>query len=87
MSLEQIEKESSLDEGVFGDHLRRILVLISQDAEVLAGLRAFLSSRAPLSDPVFYRMRSAGLMLGDTSSTAEFRCSLYEGYLRRHLLG
>ena len=34
----------------------------------------------------FYRLRSAGLVSGDTAREVRMRCRLYENYLKRHLL-
>jgi hypothetical protein len=34
----------------------------------------------------FYRLRSAGLMTGDSASDARPRCQLYATYLEKHLL-
>ena len=34
----------------------------------------------------FYRLRSAGVMAGDTQAELAPRCRLYADYLKRHLL-
>ena len=84
-SLSEIEAEADRDEGVFGDHLRRLLVSLSQDGDTLEIVRGFLRGE-PLDDAaVFYRLRSGGLMAGDTVFEARLRCQLYGRYLGRHL--
>jgi len=34
----------------------------------------------------FYRLRSAGLMAGDSERDVRLRCRLYGAYLEKHLL-
>ena len=84
-SLEEIEAEADRDEGIFGDHLRRLLVSLSQDGETLEITRRFLKGES-LPDPaVFYRLRSGGLIAGDSILNARLRCQLYGRYLTRRL--
>ena len=45
MSIETFEALADRDEGMFGDHLRRILVTISQDPGLTEAVRAVLSGR------------------------------------------
>jgi class 3 adenylate cyclase len=84
-TLDQLEAEADRDEGPFGDHLRRFLVLIAQDAKLLDELRGLLLRGGELSEPVFYRLRAAGMLQGESRERPAFRCRLYETYLRRHL--
>ena len=84
-SLTEIEAEADRDEGIFGDHLRRLLVSLSQDNPTLEIVRGFLRGE-PLTDAaVFYRLRSGGLLAGDSAQDARLRCQLYGRYLGRHL--
>lgn len=74
------------DEGVFGDHLRRILVLLAKDP-VLTEVVKGLLKRQPCPTPEsFYRLRSAGVITGGSQSEGQFRCQIYASYLKRHLL-
>ena len=86
MSIEAFEALADRDEGMFGDHLRRILVTISQDPGLTEAVRAVLCGRQIQSPAEFYRLRSTGVLAGDSTSTAEPRCKLYATYLSRHLL-
>ena len=45
MSIETFEALADRDEGMFGDHLRRILVTISQYPGLTEAVRAVLSGR------------------------------------------
>jgi class 3 adenylate cyclase len=74
------------DEGPYGDHLRRILVLLARDEELTEEVRRILRGQPCESMDNFYRLRSAGLAAGDSSREATLRCSLYGDYLGRHLL-
>jgi hypothetical protein len=74
------------DEGIFGDHLRRILVLLAKNQELLEALRALLQQDKCLDSESFYRLRTAGIVAGDSAEQARPRCQLYENYLKRHLL-
>ncbi len=86
MTLEVLEKQADQDEGPFGDHLHRILVSLSQDRKLMDVVKGVLRGD-PCPDPEsFYRLRSAGLMAGDSTQNVEPRCKLYAKYLGRHLL-
>ncbi len=79
------ELEAVRDEGLFGDHLRRMLVLLSREAELTAALRAILRGRPCPEAESFYRLRSAGIIAGENPAEARPRCQLYAIYLERHL--
>jgi hypothetical protein len=73
------------DEGPFADHLKRFLVLLSRNESALAFLRSLLA-KTPVEDAkLFYRLRAAGLLKGETPANATLRCDLYAHYLRNHL--
>lgn len=79
------ELEAVRDEGLFGDHLRRMLVLLSREAELTAALRAILRGRPCPEAESFYRLRSSGIIAGENPAEARPRCQLYAIYLERHL--
>ena len=81
-----LEQQASLDEGPFGDHLRRFLVILAQDDALCEVMRKLIRGQAVPSGEDFYRLRSAGLLSGDTAQAARPRCQLYADYFRRHLL-
>ncbi|MDA1052197.1 MAG: AAA-like domain-containing protein [Planctomycetota bacterium] len=73
------------DEGVFGDHLRRIIVLLAQDNPLCDALRGFIQGSGSLAMEQFYRLRSAGVLAGDSAADCKPRCGLYKTYLERSL--
>jgi class 3 adenylate cyclase len=85
VSIDALEREADRDESMFGDHLRRILVTLSQDTQLTDVARGLLHGQPCPTPEIFYRMRSAGLISGTSTSDARFRCRLYESYLARHL--
>ncbi len=78
--------EAARDEGPFGDHLRRLLVSLAEDATLCNLVREMLSGRHGTPAEVFYRLRSTGLVSGESAREMKARCKLYELYLARHLL-
>ena len=86
MSLDAFEDLADRDEGPFGDHLRRILVLLARDPALGEVVKDILRGRPCTTTESFYRLRSAGVMSGDSARDARPRCQLYATYLERHLL-
>lgn len=81
-----LESRADQDEGPFGDHLRRILLSLTQDAALLQVVRGLLEGKSQATLDSFYRLRSAGLITGDSLQDVRPRCELYERYVRRKLL-
>ncbi|HZB43631.1 MAG TPA: AAA-like domain-containing protein [Pyrinomonadaceae bacterium] len=86
LSIDDFEATADRDEGPYGDHLRRILVLLARDPELTEIVRGVLGGQPCPTMDSFYRLRSAGLLTGDTAREVSMRCRLYENYLKRHLL-
>ncbi|HTE18262.1 MAG TPA: AAA-like domain-containing protein [Armatimonadota bacterium] len=86
VDLATFEATADRDEGIYGDQLRRILVTLSRDAELLEVVRGLLRGQPLPSEETFYRLRSAGLVAGDSPRSARPRCQLYANYLERHIL-
>lgn len=80
------EAQADRDEGIFGDHLRRILVLLAKDPVLTEVLRGLLRGQPCPTPESFYRLRSAGVIMGNSQSDVQLRCQLYASYLKRHLL-
>jgi hypothetical protein len=80
------EAQADRNEGIFGDHLRRILVLLAKDPELCEVVREILQGRPCVKPESFYRLRTAGVMAGDSAREVRPRCELYAAYLKRHLL-
>ena len=86
VSLGSFESLAPRDEGLYGDHLRRILVLLAKDAALTEVVRGVLRGEPCPSPESFYRLRSAGVMVGTSPADVRPRCRLYAMYLKRHLL-
>ncbi len=84
--LADLEARADHDEGPFGDHLRRLFVSFTQDAALCEVVRGVLQGQSCPTTESFYRLRSAGLMTGDSARDARPRCQLYATYLEKHLL-
>lgn len=86
LDIAAFEAQADRDEGIFGDHLRRILVLLARDPELMEVVRGVLRRRPCPTAESFYRLRSAGVMIGTSQHDVRPRCQLYESYLSHHLL-
>jgi serine/threonine protein kinase len=86
LDLAAFETLADRDEGPFGDHLRRILVLLARDPALSEVVRGVLRGEPCPTVEDFYRLRSAGVMAGDSAQDVRPRCQLYATYLKRHLL-
>jgi len=86
MDLGSFESHADRDEGPFGDHLRRILVLLAQDHALCEVVRGVLQGHPCPNAESFYRLRSAGVMSGESARDVRPRCQLYATYLEQHLL-
>jgi hypothetical protein len=86
MEIAALEQQADRDEAIFGDHLRRMLVVLSRSSELCDAVREVLHGRPCPSGDSFHRLRTAGVMAGESAQDAHLRCELYSRYLRRHLL-
>lgn len=87
LGFDALEKLAVEDYGPFGDHLRRILVLLSRDAELTEMMRRALKGEQTLTPATFSRLRSAGVLIGDPpGDNIRPRCDLYRLYGEKHLL-
>lgn len=86
IDLETIIAKSAQEEGIFGDHLRRLKVSLERDQNLLEALREVVNEGASnLSTDNFYRLRSAGVLTGGSAQEAQPRCQLYTQYLKNNL--
>lgn len=85
LTMDTLERESVPENGIFGDVLRRLMLALRQD-EKLAHVVQDLLNGIPIPDPdSFYRLRSAGLVIGTSEEDARIGRRLYSDYLRRYL--
>ena len=86
VDLAALEAGATHGDGPFSDHLRRLLALLRRDSDLSDAIQEVLQNRpCPTSDS-FYRLRSAGVILGESPQTARLRCGLYADYLGHHFL-
>jgi class 3 adenylate cyclase len=85
LTIDGFEEQALRDDGLFGDHLRRMLVLLGKDAALRDAVRAVLRGLPCPDAESFYRLRSAGVMAGDSPHEVRLRCQLYATFLERHL--
>jgi hypothetical protein len=73
------------DEGAFGDHLKRILISVSQMPAVLQALRESITDPEFHESEGVYRLIAAGVMRQESGNRAVLMCELYRRYLAAHL--
>ena len=73
------------DDGPFGDHLRRVLVSVSQLSTVRDTVKEVLANRFVESSPEVDRLVAAGILTKNSVGNHLIRCKLYRRYLARHL--
>ena len=86
MDLPAFALQADRDDGVFGDHLRRMLSVLAKDDELCEVVRGLLRGGPCPTPHSYYRLRAAGIIGGDSARNAKFRCEVYANYLERHLL-
>jgi hypothetical protein len=85
LELETLEAEADRDDGIFSDHLRHILIPLARDTALCDAVRTALKDGRCPTEERFYRLRSAGVLVGDSSREVQPRCPLYARYLGRRL--
>lgn len=85
LSLMEVEEQAERGEGIFGDHLRRMLLSLERDNALREAVCHILDGLPGLTQSEFYRLRSAGILVGDSAAEASPRCRLYASYLRKNL--
>lgn len=85
MALDEFIQEAPSLEGPFGEHLNRMLFLLSRDPALCEAIRTVLENSGPPDEESFFRLRSSGILFGDSVFDARPRCLLYALYLERHL--
>ncbi len=85
LALDEFIGKSTRDNGTYSEHLRRIVRLISDDEQLLPAMQNVLRGQSCPDYDSFYRLRSAGILRGDSKDKVSLRCKIYEHYLREHL--
>lgn len=79
--LDAPEREANPYEG----HLRQLSLAVRRDPELSETLRQTLEGHVYPDAGAFYRLRSAGILIGETHKHARARCDLYARFFRRYL--
>ena len=85
LAIDALETQAGRNEGLFGSHLRLLFTSLTQNQELTDALRHFLTGPFCASEDAFYRLRSAGLLAGETPEECHWRCALYAAYFQRYL--
>ena len=84
-TVEELASAATKEDGPFGQHLKHMLVAITQGEETLAEVKRMLRGE-PFEHPTTrYRLQSAGLIVLSNEGKPEFRVPVYETYLRAAL--
>jgi hypothetical protein len=86
VSFAEFEARADHDEGIYGDHLRRLLLSFVSEQNLVKVVRSVLRGHLEADTESFYRLRSAGILAGDSEKAVRLRCPVYANYLKRHLL-
>ena len=85
MSLSRFIEEADGDDGPFGDHLRRILVMLAKNPALCEAVKRVMNGEREISMDDFVRLRSAGVVSGESAKEVQPRCRLYASFLKRHM--
>jgi hypothetical protein len=85
LGLAEFEAIAALDEGPFGEHLRGMLDRLVQDRAMCDIVRDVLHGKRCPDQESFYRLRSAGVLSGESAESVRPRCGLYATWLERRL--
>jgi serine/threonine protein kinase len=80
------EEQADRDEGIFGDHLRRILISLAKDSALAVVVKGVLAGEPCPNHETFYRLRASGVMVGTSPHDVRCRCQVYTSYLSQHLI-
>jgi len=81
-----LEVQAGHPEGPFAAHLQRIWHGLSQSAQLVEAVLDLLRGKPCPSPESFFRLRSAGIIVGTEPNDAAFRCRLYQNYLEARLI-
>lgn len=84
-SFADLEAAATTEGGPFASYLRRVLLPLLEQDELVAALRQVLAAGGCDDEGAFQRLWSAGVLQGDTREEATLRCRLYREYLGSRL--
>lgn len=84
-SFEDFSSHLSEEEHLFDDHLKRIILLLTRDGQLLTALKGWINGTDQLDPTSQKRLQQGGLLKTVNQNQVELRCGLYLTYLRQHL--
>ncbi len=84
-SIEELRRIAVSDTGPFGDHLRRLLWALRDREKMRVALKQIIRESCCSDEADFQRLKSAGLVQGESRQSASPRCDLYLQYFSKHL--
>jgi hypothetical protein len=85
MDYETLLETSARDDGPYGDHLKRILISVSQMPTVLDALRGSISDPEIQESEGLYRLIASGVATQISGNKVSLMCELYRNYLSAHV--
>jgi class 3 adenylate cyclase len=85
MDFAQLLETADREDGPFGDHLKRVLISVSQMPEVADALKESFSANRLSNEEGFYRLVAAGVIRKTPENKVVFSCDLYRRFLPGHL--
>jgi hypothetical protein len=87
ISFGTLMENAANDDGPFGDHLKRVLIAVTQVPAVLEALKASLRyvPMLEVDTDAVHRLVAAGVLKEVPGDQAEIACDLYAQYLEKHL--
>jgi serine/threonine protein kinase len=73
-------------ENLFQDHLQRLCRSLNEDSDMVQAVHAMLRTYPCPTPETFFRLRSAGVISGNSPGDSRLRCLLYRNFLSRQLL-
>ena len=86
MTLEHLQQIAPTEEGLYGDHLRRLLLNLEDDEEMLQAMRQVIAADKPanIGSKAAFKLQCVGLIKFQGNNVLPF-CDLYRQYLRDRL--
>lgn len=80
LNFSQFIKYIQNNENALTDHLKRLLLIFSENQQLRETVKSFIKTNFIESYDDFFRLRSAGILVG-SQERPRFRCRLYKEYL------
>ena len=85
-TLKELASSATQDNAQFDDHLSRMLFSLDRDPQLRIAVQRLLANEELGSTDALCRLRSAGVLSGNSDRHATLRCRLYRDYFSRNLL-